>query len=160
MTLLNYLHICDNPRQDIPFAGILHSPIAAVSVQELADIRRAFPEGKLYDGCRRYQDAGENEVLEKETGEIFSVYSDMRDRVAYTPIHELILAILNETGYGQYVRAMRAGEQRAANIRMLIERPEIMKRQKLSRVIQFYPVYRISAEIQRGFRRSEYHGRK
>ena len=31
VTLLNYLHICDNPRQDIPFAGILHSPIAAVS---------------------------------------------------------------------------------------------------------------------------------
>lgn len=122
VTLLNYLHICDNPRQDIPFAGILHSPIAAVSVQELADIRREFPEGKLYDGCRRYQDAGENEVLRKKLEKFFSVYSDMRDRVAYTPIHELILAILNETGYGQYVRAMPAGEQRAANIRMLIEK--------------------------------------
>lgn len=122
VTLLNYLHICDNPRQDIPFTAVLHSPIAAVSAKELADIRREFPEGKLYDGCRRYLDAGENEKLKEKLKRFFAVYGDIRERVAYTPIHELILAILSETGYGQYVRAMPAGEQRAANIRMLVEK--------------------------------------
>lgn len=41
---------------------------------------------------------------------------------AYTPVHELILYVLKETGYGDYARALPGGEQRFANLTMLVEK--------------------------------------
>ena len=41
---------------------------------------------------------------------------------AYTPVHELILHILSETGYADYVKAVPGGVQRGANIHMLVEK--------------------------------------
>lgn len=40
----------------------------------------------------------------------------------YTPIHELITQILEETGYGGYASAMPGGVQRRANLEMLVEK--------------------------------------
>ena len=40
----------------------------------------------------------------------------------YTPVHELILYVLKETGYGDYARALPGGEQRFANLTMLVEK--------------------------------------
>lgn len=41
---------------------------------------------------------------------------------AYTPVHQLILYILKVTGYEMYVRALPGGNQRGANLRMLVEK--------------------------------------
>ena len=49
VTVLNYLHICDNPLQDIPMAGILHSPIGNLTAQEMAEVKNAYPNRCLYD---------------------------------------------------------------------------------------------------------------
>ena len=46
----------------------------------------------------------------------------VRDLAEFTPIHELIAYILQATGYGNYVRALPGGEQRSANLQMLIEK--------------------------------------
>ena len=46
----------------------------------------------------------------------------LRSRVPYTPIHELITQILEETGYGGYASAMPGGVQRRANLEMLVEK--------------------------------------
>ena len=46
----------------------------------------------------------------------------LRSRVPYTPIHELITQILDETGYGGYASAMPGGVQRRANLEMLVEK--------------------------------------
>lgn len=42
--------------------------------------------------------------------------------VPYTAIHDLLWKILEETGYGLYAAAMPGGEQRAANLEMLVEK--------------------------------------
>ena len=42
--------------------------------------------------------------------------------VPYTPMHELLWKILEETGYGDFVSAMPGGGQRRANLEMLIEK--------------------------------------
>lgn len=145
VTVLNYLHICDNPRQEIPFAAVLHSPIGACSAQELALIKSAWPDYPIYEACRRYAGlcpAGESLQEEKDCGEgrqgggrpgpepelaeklrrFLSLLDSFRARVNYTPIHELITQILEETGYGWYAAAMPAGRQRQANLQMLVEK--------------------------------------
>ena len=45
-----------------------------------------------------------------------------RSCVPYTPMHELLWKIYEETGYFDYVCAMPAGSQRKANLEMLAEK--------------------------------------
>lgn len=47
---------------------------------------------------------------------------NFRQRIPYTPIHRLLQEILDETGYRNYVAALPAGEQRRANLDMLMEK--------------------------------------
>ena len=51
-----------------------------------------------------------------------SLLEKVRNMAAYTPVHELILYVLKETGYGDYARALPGGEQRFANLTMLVEK--------------------------------------
>ena len=58
VTLLNYLRVCDNPLQDIPLTGVLHSPIVGCTVQELAILKSRCPDGMLYESLCAYCEAG------------------------------------------------------------------------------------------------------
>ena len=132
VTVLNYLRICDNPLQDIPLAAVLRSPFGDCSARELALIRNYTPEGPLYGALRRYAKPGEEETeerpigreraLQEKLGAFLLQYDRLRARVPHTPIHQLIQEILDETGYGKIAAAMPAGEQRRANLEMLLER--------------------------------------
>lgn len=48
-TMLSLLQVIDNPRQDIPLAAVLRSPIAGLTAAELARVRLTCPEGDFYD---------------------------------------------------------------------------------------------------------------
>ena len=122
VTVLNYLQLCDNPLQEIPYAAVLRSPIGGCTAKDLAVIKNAFPKDKIYDGCYKYQEAGEDVVLAEKLRRFVKAYNEVRIRVAYTPIHELILYILENTGYGNFVAAMPGGQQRTANLHMLVEK--------------------------------------
>ena len=54
VTVLNYLQVCDNPLQDIALAGVLRSPLAGCTTQELAVIREEDPEGMLYESVLHF----------------------------------------------------------------------------------------------------------
>lgn len=47
--MLSLLHVIDNPRQDIPLASVLRSPIVGLTEDELARIRVKRPNGSFYD---------------------------------------------------------------------------------------------------------------
>ncbi|MBO5069168.1 MAG: helicase-exonuclease AddAB subunit AddA, partial [Roseburia sp.] len=143
-TVLAMLRILDNPRQDIPLAAVLRSPMVGMTDEELAQVR-------LYDRERNFQDcvlqkceelytkilleSGENQDLAgnipgKSDGadtneklyDFYLMYRKLRNLVPDTPIHELIEILLKETGYGEYVAAMPAGNRRYANLLMLVEK--------------------------------------
>ncbi len=122
VTVLNYLHILDNPRQDIPLGAVLHSPIGGCSSEEMAQIRAYDKTGTLYDSIQIYLKEGPDEHLQEKLKRFWEQYEKLRSRVPYTPIHELILLMLKETGYQLYAASMPAGEQREANLRMLVEK--------------------------------------
>ncbi len=122
VVLLNYLHICDNPRQDIPMASVLSSPIGGLDAKELAKVRMEFSESCLYDAVRQYAKDGQDGKLREKLETFLKLLEEIRDQVPHTPIHQLILLILNKTGYGRYAQAMPGGRQRYANINMLQEK--------------------------------------
>lgn len=120
VTVLNYLRICDNPRQDIPFAAVLHSPIGGCSAQEMALLGNH--PGSLYERARDYAKSGEDVSLKEKLAQFLACLWDVRGRVADTPIHQLLLYILKVTGYGDYAAALPSGDQRGANLQMLVEK--------------------------------------
>ena len=130
VTLLNYLRILDNPLQDIPMTGVLRSPIVGCTTEELAELRIVYPEGMIYECVCRfvedYRKHGSFEENKKILGEKLSCFMDtmntLRDKAAYTPVHQLILEVLARTGYGDHAKAMPNGEQRNANLNMLVEK--------------------------------------
>lgn len=123
VTVLNYLKVCDNPLQDLPLMGVLRSPIVGCTSEELAEVRIQYPQGLLYDSITAYAlNQDENNVCGKKLKTFLSLLNKVRDMAVYTPVHELILFILKETGYGSYARALPGGEQRYANLSMLVEK--------------------------------------
>ena len=120
-TVLSYLRILDNPNQDIPLAAVLSSPIGGFSSEEMAKICIGQEKENLYTACKSY--AGE-EKLEMKLVRFLRQYEDLRRLVQYVPVHELIKEVCDRTGYLLYASAMPAGEQREANLKMLIVKAE------------------------------------
>lgn len=129
-TVLAMLRILDNPRQDIPLAAVLRSPIVGMTDEELARLRlldtdKSFHEAVL-ERCDAFgaagDEKGQEEDYEQKLRRFYAVYQKLRALVPDTPIHELIEVLLKETGYGEYVAAMPAGNRRHANLLMLVEK--------------------------------------
>ncbi len=59
---------------------------------------------------------------EAEAGNVFSMLTEFRRQAPYTTMHELLWKIYDRTGYRNYASAMPGGEQRAANLDMLVEK--------------------------------------
>ncbi|HWT76724.1 MAG TPA: UvrD-helicase domain-containing protein [Mobilitalea sp.] len=120
MTLLNMLRIIDNPRQDIPLAGVLYSPMVGLSSTQLALLRASSRNTGMYTALLHYAAEGSEEELREKLVQFLKLLEDLRSMVNHKPIHELIQLVLDQTGYYYYVSAMPGGDRRKANIDMLI----------------------------------------
>ena len=129
--ILDYLRVLDNFRQDIPLTAVLKSPFGGFHNEELARIREAYPECPFHEAVLyaagmmeakvEMQEEIPGEVLEKLEA-VFEKLREFRRRMPYTAIHDLLWDIMKETGYRNYVAAMPGGEQRLANLEMLLTR--------------------------------------
>lgn len=122
--VINLLRIIDNPRQDIPLAGVLRSPIGGFSDNELARIRLGAQENEdgLYGVLRSYVQNHEKDALTDKLGIFFDRLNDYREKSSYLPLHELVSYVMEESGYYEYVCAMPGSERRRANLDMLAEK--------------------------------------
>ena len=130
-TVLNYLRILDNPRQDIPLVAVLKSPMAGLSDEQLARLR-LLAEDKPYHQCVKMFLEAEEELTEKESTadedmraklkRFSETYKKLRRQTMDIPMHELLQKVLKETGYARYASALPAGRQRLANLHMLSEK--------------------------------------
>ena len=116
-TVLAMLRILDNPYQDIPMAAVLRSPLVGLDEEEMAQIRVENPECSFAEAAMHaMQDATEGALYD-----FYRMYRKLREKQDL-PIHELIQKILQLSGYGNYAAALPAGERRAANLAMLVEK--------------------------------------
>lgn len=120
--VLSYLNVLNNRKQDIPLAAVLTSAIGNVTEKELAIIKSDGNELPFHEAVWRYTESGEDEVVREKLWQCLSKMDELRKIVPYTPIQELLLKIFDETGFMDYVSAMPGGEQRKANLEMLVEK--------------------------------------
>lgn len=148
-TVLNFLRVIDNPRQDIPLAAVLRSCLFQISDEELAYLGSIRGRVNYWDAiCRVLEEkevtvaseqeaAGEHpsagieeeigisaEALEKLRVDL-SAFMDMLSRyqefAKTASVYELLGRIYRETGYYSMMSAMPAGEKRAANLDILLQ---------------------------------------
>ena len=121
-TILSLLRILDNPRQDIPLAAVMRSPIGGFTDEELAILKTAGMK-KAFHCCVLESDASSlSEGLYGKLNCFLEELSKFRALVPALPIHELLYRILEETGYARYAAAMPNGTKKKANIEMLLEK--------------------------------------
>lgn len=116
-TILSMLMVIDNPFNDIPLAAVLHSPMFKFSSNRLAQIKSRGEGASLYACLLDYQGKHES----KDIAGFMEALNRFRDMAIDTPIHELIEAVLKETGYGTYVSALPIGKMASANLNKLID---------------------------------------
>ena len=136
--VLDYLRILDNPRQEIPFAAALHSPIGNLTDTEMALLKTTFPESPVYEAAEKFaqsdlsaeempesvsgKEAEERAALKNKLQAFFETYHQLRAQISFTAVHDLVQEVLDRTGFGDYAASMPAGEQRRANLDMLTEK--------------------------------------
>lgn len=121
-TVLNFLRICDNQCQEIPYTAVLMSPFAGCTAEDLAKIKCINKEEPVYICAKQYMELGEDGILKEKLNRFYEFYNEICERLIYTPIHELIWYLVETSGYSDYVAALPGGEQRIANVRMLVEK--------------------------------------
>ncbi len=117
-TVLSFLKILDNPYQDIPMAAVLKSAIVGLDNEELAEISMSEDGTSFAEKAMHQMET----AMEGKLYTFYQCYQRLREKVIDTPIHQLLDIALDETGYGDYVKALPAGSKRKANLDMLIEK--------------------------------------
>ena len=142
-TLIQFLKVLDNPRQDIPLAGVMRSPIGTFTDDEMAGIRAACPDVPFHEAVLSAgkTEGGKEAGGKPEAGDgvgdractdiilypaekvrkFLDMIDSFREQVPDTPVHELIQNIFRETGYLDYVTALPGGSRRRANLDKFLE---------------------------------------
>ncbi len=116
-TVLSFLKIVDNPRQDIPLIAVMRSPIWGFSPEELAEMRASKRDGCFFDAVEYAAENGS-----KKAAGFFNELLKLRKKSQDTSVENIIWHIYYEYGYYAYSGAQSRGVERQANLRLLFER--------------------------------------
>ena len=119
--MISVLKVIDNPRQDIPLASVLKSPIVGLNEDELATIRLEDRHGSFYDALKKYSRKNNGETADK-VSRFLKQLEKFRFESRQGALSELIWNIYRTTGYYDFVGGMPGGRQRQANLRALYDR--------------------------------------
>lgn len=144
-TVLNFLRVLNNPLQDIPLFGTMHSAAFGFTDEEIACIK-AGEENKnrrLYVCLKRFAEGTEQadaksgfkdslsdvqeeqkEKLRAKAVQFLETVNAFRRYSVYLPIHKLMERFLKETGYLDTISVLPGGRQRRMNVEMLLAKAE------------------------------------
>ena len=124
-SVLQMVRVLDNPRQDIPLYGVLRGYWGKLSEEEITKIKLAGPDrdADLYT-CLLIKAEQDSQDGFTALGEKCRAFLDFlgtwREKVSYLQIRELLSELVTQTGYEEYCRALPGGEQRTANLQLLL----------------------------------------
>lgn len=138
---LSILSVVDNPRQDIPLAAVLRSPVVGLSPRDIAIIKALASREELYDSLKDFSvlwqdpenaafdrcvglkiDRSEVISLSKTVSEFLDQIESWRTMFRRVPLAHALWTVLKETGYYDYAGGLPGGSQRQANLRALVNR--------------------------------------
>ncbi|MDP2872257.1 MAG: helicase-exonuclease AddAB subunit AddA [Bacillota bacterium] len=154
-TMLSLLEVIDNPRQDIPLAAVLRSPLVGLDEPALAAVRLSGGRGDLYDAVLASVDsrspAGDEAAGCRDQGvaddspasalrRFLARLDEWRTAARRGPLGDLVWRLFQETDYLAFCGGLPGGAQRQANLLALYERAREFDRfakQGLPRFLRF-----------------------
>lgn len=124
-TMMNFLRVINNPYDDIALASVMTSGLGRMTAVEMARVRIQDKECPLWENLQTYAEAQEAHPEEKSDGHIEELVERIelfREYADYMGIYELLCEIFRVYHYVEYVSALPGGEQRKANVSMLLEK--------------------------------------
>lgn len=113
-SVMNYLRVLSNPYHDIALTAMLTSYFGGMDEIALSRLRLISLENSLYDNLLLSED--DKCIAIRKQIERFRELSD------YMGIYELLSTIMREYHYLEHVAALPDGEQRKANVEMLMQK--------------------------------------
>ena len=115
--LLNLLQVLDNPSQDLPLLGVLRSPLAGLTADELAAIRLAQRPGRFWTALQRWHQAHPEHERVHTFLQRLRAWRRLSRLAGVSPLLE---KVVEETGFDQFMAAAPEAAQRAANVARLL----------------------------------------
>lgn len=122
-TMVSFLMILDNPRQDIPLIGVLRSPLFAFSEEELAEIRLIDRKSAFFDVLLTFAQTSEKAAA------FLALFLELRALAQDVPVFTLIGTIYERTAALALYGALPRGEMRQANLLAFLERTRAFEAQ-------------------------------
>lgn len=131
---MDLLRSIDNRRQSIPLAAVLRSPIGGFSTEELIELRTVYgeldssgerPVWRCFDSLARA--AGDDAPLSLKARAFLDKLARWQALSGLVSVHALIGALLDETDYALFCRALPGGKQREANLEALCEKARLFE---------------------------------
>lgn len=125
---MDLLRVIDNRSQSIPLAAVLRSPIGGFCTEELIELRTAYTSAgadpaspwRLFDSLLgAAEDEGE---LGSKARAFLAKLARWQELAGLVGVHAFIGALLDETDYGLFCRALPGGKQREGNLEALCEK--------------------------------------
>ncbi len=120
VNVLDFLCVIDNPRQEIPLAGLMRSYFSYFEAEELATIKGRKRRTELYDCVCDY--AHKDNELGLKCAQFVEIIDKYRKISQIYTISEIISKIIYDSGYYDYVGAMIGGKAKKANLDMLVQK--------------------------------------
>lgn len=124
-TVIQLLHVLNNPLQDIPFYGLLKSYFGEFDDIEISRINISNEtEPYLYQKVSRFCDTAleADDELRTKIATFLAWFDDLREELTYLSVSELLERIIKKSGYLTYLLALPNGKQKHANIEMLLQK--------------------------------------
>ena len=122
-TMLDFLKVIGNQKQDLPLSALMTSCIGDFSDDEMAQIRAAGREYRFFhEAVEAYLGEPADPVLGEKLSSFMGLIDSFRERAPYMPVDRLLTQMMEETGFRRYMEAMPGGVQRRANLMMLIDK--------------------------------------
>jgi ATP-dependent helicase/nuclease subunit A len=131
--LLNLLQLLDNPLQDLPLLGVLRSPLAGFTLEELAAVRLAERRAPCWTALQRLAQsappaatgsedavAAATESARRKAVAWLARYHRWRERARRAALSDCLEAVLDETHYEDWLLARERGPERRANVRRFL----------------------------------------
>ena len=147
--LLSLLRLLDNPLQDIPLLAVLRSPLVALSLDELAEVRAASGAKRFWVALREFhrvtadrRDACPTTVRSawEKVEWLLQRFGIWRELSRQVSLSQCLETALRDSHYEAVVAAGERGAERAANIRKFIatvRQYDPYQRQGLFRFLKF-----------------------
>lgn len=116
MFIVSLLKIIDNPVDDIPLTAAMLSPVFGFTPDDLALMRAANRKGSIYHCLVQSAESGS-----ENSAAFLERLRQMRLTASTVGSGELIRRLIEETGYGAIVGAMKDSSKRRANLNSLID---------------------------------------